>query len=643
MEEPVFTDGAPYWEKIDAGGNVLVCRPHTSIAQTGFCDAQMPELQRLVAQLLKDENVNRYIAWFYTPMALPLSQAIVPQAVVYDCMDELSAFLHAPRQLLDYEAKLLALSDLVFTGGPSLYRAKRNRHSNVFCFTSSVDGEHFKKARTGEVAEPADQTVIPHPRLGFFGVIDERVDLQLIDLLARSHPDWHIVMVGPVVKIDPATLPRHSNIHYMGQRRYSELPGYLSGWDVCLLPFAQNASTKFISPTKTLEYMAAERLIVSTPITDVAEPYGKIVYLGETPEAFRTACEIALHASTTERVSRISGMRQVLSKTSWDRTARAMEEQIEKTIQKNRSLEDGVFVPATAAGGGNPAVRKPAASSTVVIGAGPTGLSAAYHLGEDAILIEQNSRVGGWCRSIEDKGFTFDYAGHIMFSNDPYVHDLYRMLLGDNVHWQDREAWIYSKNVYTRYPFQGALYGLPADVIQECIVGAIESRFGSIQKKPATAPPAKKNGHAPSSSASQCKAESITDCCADGVMESSAPLEKDSAAEPRNFEEFIYKVWGAGIAKHFAVPYNRKLWAVPLKEMETSWLGGRVPIPDLGEMIEGALRPVAKPMGPNARFGYPLRGGFQALMNGFLPHMKGELRLNTKVQAISPANHSVTL
>jgi UDP-galactopyranose mutase len=259
----------------------------------------------------------------------------------------------------------------------------------------------------------------------------------------------------------------------------------------------------------------------------------------------------------------------------------------------------------------------------VIIGAGPTGLSAAWHLGADSILLEQNSRVGGWCRSIEAGGFTFDYAGHIMFSNEPYVHQLYQMLLGDNVHWQDREAWIYSKNVFTRYPFQGALYGLPPKVIQECIVGAIEARYGSLRAS---------NG--------ACR-NGVSDCCGDGILESTAPLVE--AAAPRNFEEFIYQVWGAGIAKHFAIPYNRKLWAVPLNEMETSWLGGRVPLPDLAEMIEGALSPVPKPMGPNARFGYPLRGGFQKLMDGWVPHLRGELRLNNRVVAVSPRDHTVTL
>jgi UDP-galactopyranose mutase len=308
--------------------------------------------------------------------------------------------------------------------------------------------------------------------------------------------------------------------------------------------------------------------------------------------------------------------------------------------------------------------------NTIVIGAGPTGLSAAYHLGSDSLLLEQNDRVGGWCRSLEQGGFTFDYAGHIMFSNDPYVHELYQKLVGDNVHWQEREAWIYSKSTYTRYPFQGALYGLPPHVIKECIVGAIEARFGAIKAMPsddgkatANGGPkgdghgktecATRNGHAgrPVNGAKRLgpDREAIEDCCGDGVLESTAPLAPPRpvhvtrANEPKNFEEFIYKVWGAGIAKHFAIPYNRKLWTVPLSDMETSWLGGRVPLPDLEEMIEGAVHPVAKPMGPNARFGYVLRGGFQALMDGFLPHLEGELRLNARVARVSLRHRRITL
>jgi UDP-galactopyranose mutase len=209
----------------------------------------------------------------------------------------------------------------------------------VYCFSSSVDRAHFGQALT-DIAEPADQAALPYPRLGFFGVIDERLDLPLIDALAEAHPEWQIVIVGPVVKIDPASLPQRANIHYTGQRTYAQLPAYLAGWDVCLLPFARNDATRFISPTKTLEYMAAERPIVSTPITDVAEPYGDIVYLGDTPAAFIAACERALAATPEERAERIRGMRRVLSQTSWDTTAQAMEELIEQavTAQSARAL-----------------------------------------------------------------------------------------------------------------------------------------------------------------------------------------------------------------------------------------------------------------------------------------------------------------
>jgi UDP-galactopyranose mutase len=282
--------------------------------------------------------------------------------------------------------------------------------------------------------------------------------------------------------------------------------------------------------------------------------------------------------------------------------------------------------------------RNAAQSRAIVIGAGPTGLSAAYHLGEDCLVLEQNETVGGWCRSIEEGGFTFDYAGHIMFSNDSYVQSLYRKLLGSNLHWQDREAWIYSKRTYTRYPFQGALYGLPPDVLTECLVGAIEARFGPIRRQSGSSPDAARvcvNGG---------KSEALVDCCADGIADllgsQPSPRPQD---EHENFEEFIHRVWGAGVARHFALPYNRKLWAVPLSEMETSWLGGRVPLPDLEEMIEGALHPVPKPQGPNARFGYPLRGGFQALMNGFLPLLEGDLHTGAQVVRIDPHRRTVSL
>ena len=331
VEEPVRTDTLARWERQDPLPNLSVFRPHTPIQEDGFSEAQLGALRPLVWLLAQSERVQNGVLWFYTPMALPLADVFDPALVVYDRMDALAEFAHAPAGMREREAELLERADLVFTGGPSLYRAKRDRHPAVHCFPSSVEAEHFGKARD-ELAEPADQADIPRPRLGYFGVIDERMDLDVVGALARAHPEWQVVMVGPVVKIDPATLPQAENLHWLGQKDYDELPAYLAGWDVCLLPFAQNRATEFISPTKTLEYMAAERPIVSTPITDVAEPYGDVVYLGETPEAFVTACEAALSAGPAEREGRAARMRGVLARTSWDRTADAMGGLIEEAL-----------------------------------------------------------------------------------------------------------------------------------------------------------------------------------------------------------------------------------------------------------------------------------------------------------------------
>jgi UDP-galactopyranose mutase len=341
VEEPEHDpQGSARWERNSPHPNVEVLRPRSPVAAQGFHPEQLPVLEPLIAELARELDGTTVAAWLYTPLALPLAQALGPTAMVYDCMDELSLFLGAPPELLSREAALLECADLMFTGGPSLYRAKQARHPNVYCFPSSVDAAHFRGARPGEatVDEPEDQAGLPHPRLGYYGVIDERLDLGLLNFVAEARPAWQIMLVGPLVKIDPATLPRRSNIHYIGQRSYQELPGYLAGWDVCLLPFARNDATKFISPTKTLEYMAAERPIVSTPITDVAEPYGEIVYLGDTPPAFLTACEAALQATRDERELRTGRMRQVLAGTSWEVTVRAMEKLLNAAVRKNATV-----------------------------------------------------------------------------------------------------------------------------------------------------------------------------------------------------------------------------------------------------------------------------------------------------------------
>jgi UDP-galactopyranose mutase len=677
IEEPVFdTARGPWLEVMQSEENLLIVRPHSSIDAQGFAESRMSELRMLLGELPSRVGMGECVAWFYTPLALPLLSAIPHKLVVYDCMDALDGFLGASPLLRNREDELLRVADLVFTGGPSLFKRLEDRHANVHCFPSSVDQSHFASARLS-VEEPSDQSEIGHPRLGYFGVIDERIDLQLIESIADLHPDWQVVMVGPVVKIDEAALPRRDNIHYLGQKQYAQLPGYLGGWDVCLLPFARNESTRYISPTKTLEYMAAEKPIVSTSITDVAIPYAHIIPIEDDPRRFADACQAALAESASCRMQRVSRMNEVLASTSWDSTVREMQSLIDSTVSSKNHLKS----PQISTSGGWNADTPP----ILVVGAGPTGLSAAYHLGADSLLVDQNDKVGGWCRSIEQDGFVFDYAGHIMFSNDPYVHEMYKILLGDNVHWQDREAWVYSKNTYTRYPFQAALYGLPADVIKECILGAIEARYGVLNRDGATDAQSNASSTAipdttrprtsqrmavsPPVCASNSTLEGdVKDCCGDGVLESTAELvsvgsqassaSRDSSLgngngrhngkhlserePPSSFEEFIFKVWGRGIAKHFAVPYNRKLWTVPLAEMETSWLGGRVPMPDLGEMIEGALKPVGRAMGPNARFGYPLRGGFQSLMEGFLPRLQGQLLLGKRVVAVSNARREVT-
>jgi protoporphyrinogen oxidase/glycosyltransferase involved in cell wall biosynthesis len=628
VEEPVLDAGADHLHSYSPAPNLTVIQPHTPVQAAGFHDDQIPLLQTLLAGLVPPGEAP--IVWFYTPMALPLLTQLQPSLVVYDCMDELSAFKNPPKQLLQRESALLNIADLVFTGGPSLYEAKRSRHANAHCFASSVDAVHFEQALDRSNGHPLHQD-IGRPRLGFYGVIDERFDTGLIADIADAHPEWQIVLVGPVVKIDPAQLPQRQNIHYLGQQSYQALPQFLAGWDVCLLPFALNESTRFISPTKVLEYMAASLPIVSTAITDVEKPYGDIVAIGHDHAAFIRHCEAALAQTPAQTAAMATRMREIIAATSWDATAEQMRQLMTRTpgdpsrraAQPAPEQAHASFAPA---GKVNPL---PAATpgkqvGCLIIGGGPTGLSAAYHSDADTMLLERNPTVGGWCRSIQDAGFTFDYAGHIMFSNDPYVLKLYDILLGDNQHWQMREAWVYSKQVFTRYPFQGALYGLPPDVIKECIVGAIDARYG------APAAPA-------------CAAEPVQDCCADGTADAANASSTATQQKTQSFEDFIYKVWGAGIAKHFAIPYNKKIWTVPLSEMETSWLGGRVPLPDLGEIIDGALQPVAKPQGPNARFGYPLKGGFQALVSGFLPHIKGKVELNANAVQVLPSQYAVAL
>ncbi|WP_425258892.1 glycosyltransferase [Rubrivivax sp. RP6-9] len=319
VEEPEQAAGRAGISVSTPAPGVTVLRAHSPFDAAGFSDPQIAMLHPLLREKLLELGVRDAVAWFYTPMALPLLDAVAARAVVYDCMDELAAFDFAPPQLLQREADLLRLADLVLTGGPSLYEAKKSRNAHVHCFPSAVDVAHFAPA-----AGRVDESDIAHPRLGFFGVIDERLNLDLVAALAAADPDWHIVMVGPVVKIDPASLPRAANIHWLGQRHYAELPALVQGWQVCLLPFALNAATRFISPTKTLEYMAAEKPVVSTAVRDVVKLYGEQIRVAGDAQEFVAQCRQALAEDTTERLIRVAHMRAAVTHSSWDRTAQAM-------------------------------------------------------------------------------------------------------------------------------------------------------------------------------------------------------------------------------------------------------------------------------------------------------------------------------
>jgi UDP-galactopyranose mutase len=325
IEEPVWCEDTIPRLDLQRSHGVTVAVPR--LPRGGDAEAILREL---VDELRVTQAIHRYVLWYYTPMAWSFTRHLSPDAVVYDCMDELSGFANAPAELRQREAELLSRADVVFTGGHSLYEAKRHTHPNIHPFPSSVDVEHFAQARRIS-SDPDDQAGIPHPRLGFFGVIDERMDLELLDGIAVARPLWHFVLLGPVVKIDPTVLPRRSNIHYLGGKSYDELPRYIAGWDVALLPFARNDATRYISPTKTPEYLAAGKPVVSTSIRDVVRPYAHkgLVRIADTVDGFVDACEAAL---VEDAVARQRDADAFLRQTSWDGTWAQMRQLVDSIL-----------------------------------------------------------------------------------------------------------------------------------------------------------------------------------------------------------------------------------------------------------------------------------------------------------------------
>lgn len=311
------------------------------------------ERRRLVEEFLAGPGAGQFqhlVQWFYDPMAFPaFVEGMGEILTVYDCMDELSKFRGAPPQILGRERKLLQKADLVFTGGRKLFEAKSRLHSNCHCYGCGVDNEHFGRARLANTALPAEVAELSGPVLGYFGVVDERLDYELLAMLADANRDWSVVLVGPVTKVERASLPRRANLHWLGQRPYAELPAYCKRFDLCLMPFALNEATEFINPTKALEYMAAGREIISTAVPDVVRNFGEIARIGRSREEFIAHCRAALEKPGSEALER--GLR-LAGANSWDAIVARLEGHIEAALQKRRAR----------AGRGSRLVSKPIAA-----------------------------------------------------------------------------------------------------------------------------------------------------------------------------------------------------------------------------------------------------------------------------------------
>ncbi len=402
---------------------VTVIRPHFLLGE----DVVAGQV-RLLDQMIAERAIRAFDRWYYTPMALSFSAHLASHpasgVTIYDCMDELSAFLGAPPELMERERELFRAADVIFTGGQSIYEAKRSHHANVHAFPSSIELNHFAQARVAS-EDAADQSLIPHPRAGFFGVLDERLDVQLIATLAQMRPDIHFVFLGPVVKIDQATLPQAANIHYLGSKSYRELPRYLAGWDAALLPFAMNESTRYISPTKTPEYLAAGKRVVSTPIHDVVTAYGKpgLVEIGANAEEFAAALDRALSAGKDAEWS--ARVARKLADSSWDRTWAAMLGEINAV----REALKPAAKPVASARLQN--VKRPANEhyDYLVVGAGFAGATIAERiasqLGKRVLIVDKRPHIAGNAYDFYNEHgiLIHEYGPHIFHTSAQKVVD----------------------------------------------------------------------------------------------------------------------------------------------------------------------------------------------------------------------------
>lgn len=342
IEEPLFNAERTDYLELNKKGNLTIAIPHL---RNGLSTQDVIFQQvKLLRDLFEEENIINYLMWYYTPMALSIGDHFSPDFILYDCMDELSNFKFAPPELKEKELELFRKADLVFTGGHNLYHAKKHSHHNIYPFPSSIDKEHFSNARQ-IVNDPEDQKNIPHPRFGFYGVVDERFDIDLIKEVAERKPEWHFIILGPVVKIDPEILPKLNNIHYLQGKSYDELPQYLGGWDIAIIPFLRNDATKYISPTKTPEYLAGGKPVISTSIIDVVRPYSinNLVHIADSADDFIRAAEMEL--KNTNKDKWLQKVDLFLSQNSWNKTWERMRQLIRDTQDKKTSRVINKIIP----------------------------------------------------------------------------------------------------------------------------------------------------------------------------------------------------------------------------------------------------------------------------------------------------------
>ena len=315
--------------------NVTVVTPHVDSSWNR--NPKLPQkLREFTQQAIRHMNQNsefdRPLLWYYSPMDSSWSLGYIEnRGVIYDAMDELSQFSGAPRALIDNEARLMEYADVVFTGGYELSLKKKQRHDNVQFFGCGVEFDHFAQAQDPSTIIPPDIDFMARPILGWFGVVDERVDYNLVGEMARMKPGWSFAMVGPVVKVDPNLLPHFPNLYFLGGRDYSVLPNYCRAFDICMMPFALNAATEYINPTKALEYFATGRPVISTPVKDVVRQHGDLVEIVKTPAEFVRAAERLLGDPPRDRIERAV---EKARRSSWESVVQNMQDLIKEAIGK---------------------------------------------------------------------------------------------------------------------------------------------------------------------------------------------------------------------------------------------------------------------------------------------------------------------